>query len=102
MDETQRNVAESFRALSAVCMDKQAEIGAVLGISQKAVSQKLNGRISWSASDIALLARWYGVTVDQVMAGPRSWLGKDGQGWTRESDGINICYPSYGSVPIAA
>ena len=75
MAQTQDHVAASARALAAAFQDKQVDLAEALGISQNAVSRKLNGTIRWSVADMGVLAKRYGVTVDQLMAGPRAWLG---------------------------
>lgn len=75
MDETQTRIGESARALFATFRDKQVDLAAAMGVSQNAVSRKLNGMTRWSIADVEALAERYGVTVDQVLAGPRAWLG---------------------------
>jgi transcriptional regulator with XRE-family HTH domain len=82
MDETQKRIAASARALAAAFQDKQVDLAGALGISQNAVSRKLNGMTQWSAADLRVLASRYDITVDQLMAGPRAWLGRKEGGTT--------------------
>lgn len=74
MDDTQQRIGESVRALVAMHQHKQAELAVVLGVSQKAVSQKLNGNITWQLRDLEAVSKHYGVRTDALIAGPRAWL----------------------------
>jgi hypothetical protein len=78
----QRRITESVRALAAVFEDTNADIGRILGLSESSAAGKRTGRIKWTTDDLAKLAHRYGVTVDQLMAGPRAWLGMSEEGTT--------------------
>lgn len=80
MDETQKCIGESVRALSAAFGDRQEDVAQVLGLSQNVVSKKFRGLVKWSVEDTQAVAKHYGVTVEQVLAGPRAWLGIADQG----------------------
>jgi transcriptional regulator with XRE-family HTH domain len=81
MDTTQERIGESVRALSAAFEDQQTDLAKVLGVTQVSVSRKLRGQTKWSLADVDALAAHYGVSVDQVLSGPRAWLGLvDGEG----------------------
>lgn len=76
MDTTQEKIGQSVRALAAAFGDQQTDLAKVLAVSQVSVSRKLRGALRWSLDDIQALAAHYNVTVDQVLAGPRAWLGR--------------------------
>lgn len=74
MEETQKCITDSVRALSAWKRETQADLGEVLGISPVSVAQRLNGRLKWSLEDVQRLCSHYGVTYDQLTRGPGYWL----------------------------
>jgi hypothetical protein len=71
----QQRITESARALAAVFGDTNATLAAVLGQSEASAAGKRTGRLKWTVDDVQALATHYGVSVDQVLAGPRAWLG---------------------------
>ena len=94
MKTTQHRVTGSVRALSAVMRDTQHDLAAVLGITQTSVAHKLGGKIQWSLKDLELLAAHYGVTIDQLTAGPWAWLGR------ADGEGDNVRYPALGASEL--
>lgn len=80
MDDTQSNVTDSVRALSAVRRDTQHVLAEVLNTSQSSVGAKLVGKVRWTVEDLAKLAAHYGTTIDQLTAGPWAWLKAAGHG----------------------
>lgn len=67
-------VTESARALAGWKGDRGGEMAAILGLSMSSAAGKLAGRIPWSVSDMDKLCAHYGVTFDQLTAGPEAWL----------------------------
>ncbi|MEV6258033.1 helix-turn-helix transcriptional regulator [Nocardia sp. NPDC051911] len=55
-------VAANVRAAAARKRASQAEIGAVIGISQAAVSQRLLGRVDFKSLELVKLADYFGTT----------------------------------------
>lgn len=80
MDDTQERIGESVRALAAAFRERQEDLAAVLGISQVSTSKKFRGLTRWSLDDLQALSAHYGVTLEQLTAGPRAWLGLDQNG----------------------
>jgi hypothetical protein len=79
--DMQQRITESARALVAVFGDTNATLAAALGQSEASAAGKRTGRLKWTLKDVEALAAHYDVTVDQVLAGPRAWLGlPDGRG----------------------
>lgn len=71
----QRNITESVRALAAVFGDTNATLGKALGLSESSAAGKRTGRNNWTLADVEKLAEHYGVRPEQILAGPRAWLG---------------------------
>jgi transcriptional regulator with XRE-family HTH domain len=88
MDTTQERLRASVRAITAAFDDTQTDLAAALGVSQNTVSKKIRGFSRWTLTDVETLAKHYGVTVDQLMAGPRSWLGLPEGG---DGQDVNAC-----------
>ena len=86
--DTQQRVTGMVRALSAVNRDTQHDLATVLGITQTSVAHKLGGKIQWSLKDLEALSGHYGVTIDQLTAGPWVILG------VVEPEGANVRYPA--------
>jgi antitoxin component HigA of HigAB toxin-antitoxin module len=77
MDKMQIGISGSVRALSAWKKETQADLGQLLGLSPTTVAHRLNGRLAWTLQDVERLCSHYGVTIDQLTAGPPAWLGLD-------------------------
>jgi transcriptional regulator with XRE-family HTH domain len=75
MEEMQQGISGSVRALAAWKRETQADLGRLLGLSPVTVAHRLNGRLAWSLQDVETLCKHYGVTMDQLAAGPPAWLG---------------------------
>jgi hypothetical protein len=73
--DSQMRLTESVRVLLALFGDTNASLAGVLGQSASSAASKRTGRVPWTPSDVDRLATHYGVTVDQLQAGPRAWLG---------------------------
>jgi hypothetical protein len=107
MDEMQEGITGSVRALAAWRKESQADLGALLGLSPVTVAHRLNGRLAWSLKDVRTLVAHYGITVDQLMGGPASWLGlpagsnQEGEG-TVDSTAVNSSYHPFDRLPLAA
>jgi hypothetical protein len=71
----QRNITESVKALAAVFGDTNAALAKVLNLSESSAAGKRSGRINWTLADVGALAAHYGVRSEQLLAGPRAWLG---------------------------
>ena len=98
----QQNITEAVRALAAIAGDTNASLGQVLGRSESSAAGKRTGRIKWTFDDMEKLSLHYRVTIAALVAGPRGWLSAEGQGWTLDGDGINVCYDPFGPVSFAA
>lgn len=98
MDETQSNITDSIRALSAVRRDNQHTLAEIMGISQSSVGAKLVGKVRWTVADLTKLATHYGTTIDQLTAGPWAWL----QAAARPGSvgGDNVRYPALGASEL--
>lgn len=72
--DVQTRVTESARALAGWKGDRGAQVAAVLGLGISSASGKLAGKIPWSVADMDKLCAHYGVTFDQLTAGPEAWL----------------------------
>jgi hypothetical protein len=75
MEEMQQGISGSVRALAAWKRETQADLGRLLGLSPVTVAQRLNGRLAWTLQDVQTLCGHYGLTLDQLTAGPPGWLG---------------------------
>jgi len=75
MEEMQQGISASVRALSAWKKETQADLGRLLGLSVTTVAHRLNGRLAWTLQDAERLCNHYGVTLNQLAAGPQAWLG---------------------------
>jgi hypothetical protein len=73
--DSQIRLTESVRVLLALFSETNADLAAVLGQSPSSAASKRTGRVPWTPADISRLAAHYKVTVDQLRAGPRAWLG---------------------------
>lgn len=106
MDEKQQALADSFRVLTALFKEDQRTVAEALGVSQVSISRKLAGKSSWSFAEVVLLARRYGVTLDQVQAGPRAWLGlpdgNEGEESGSLDPSVNGSYHLFDPLPVAA
>jgi hypothetical protein len=71
----QKRITESIRVLATLYGDTNAALGTALGMSESSAAGKRTGRINWSLKDVDTLSVRYGVSVDQILAGPWSWLG---------------------------
>ncbi|MFC8717766.1 helix-turn-helix domain-containing protein [Kitasatospora sp. NPDC057198] len=80
MDDTQERIGESVRALSAAFRDRQEDLAAALNVSQFTISRKFRGLTPWKVEDLQVISARYGVTLDQLTAGPRAWLGIESGG----------------------
>lgn len=73
--DVQERVTDSVRALAAWKREGNAEVAAVLGLSKSSANGRMIGRIPWTVADMDKLCQHYGVTFDQLTAGPGAWLG---------------------------
>ena len=73
--DVQMRVSESARALAGWRGDRGAEVALILGLAKSTAASKLAGKIPWTVADMDKLCKHYGVTFDQLTAGPASWLG---------------------------
>lgn len=78
--DVQVRVSESARALAGWRGDRGAEVALILGLAKSTAAGKLAGKIPWSLADMDKLCRHYGVTFDQLTAGPGAWLGLESSG----------------------
>jgi hypothetical protein len=97
MDETQRNITDSVRALSAIKRDNQHLLAELLGTSQSSVGAKLVGKVRWTVQDLTKLSGHYGVGIEQLTAGPWAWI-KAARQTAQGADGVNAGYPGMGSA----
>jgi transcriptional regulator with XRE-family HTH domain len=54
----------------------QTDVAAVLGLSQKAVSRRLIGTVSFSARELHVLADWLGVSPAELIGESRTKLSR--------------------------
>lgn len=73
--DSQMRLTESVRVLVVLFGDNNAILARVLGQSASSAASKRTGRVAWTDEDLARLSAHYGVTVEKLRAGPRSWLG---------------------------
>lgn len=73
--DLQQRVTDSVRALAGWRRETNHDVARVLGMSKSSANGKMIGRIGWSADDIKKLCDHYGVTFEQLTAGPSGWLG---------------------------
>ncbi len=98
----QKRITESIRVLATLYGDTNAAIGTALGQSESSAAGKRTGRIRWTLADVENLSTRYGMSIDQILAGPWSWLGLP-EGGAGSEGGVNACYRrSYGAMPLAA
>ena len=83
--DVQERVTDSVRALAAWKREGNAEVAAVLGLSKSSANGRMIGRIPWTVADMDKLCAHYGVTFDQLTAGPAAWL--------RTSSGVGLTPP---------
>lgn len=62
-------ISAAVRALAAGNGLKNAEIAPILGIHRSSVFAKIKGETSWKASEVAALARYFGVPVGDLFDG---------------------------------
>ncbi len=55
------------------------ELAKLLGVSRALIYQRLAGRARWYASDVAVLAEYFGVDVAMFYGGPAALLGGDAE-----------------------
>lgn len=72
---TQQKTAAMVRAFAAANRLKQTDIAAVLGLSQRSAGLKMNGDVAWSLDDVQVMAKHFGITPEQLMAGPWALVG---------------------------
>jgi BetR domain len=89
----QKRITESIRVLATLYGDTNAALGAALGMSESSAAGKRTGRIRWSLQDVETLSARYGVSVDQLMAGPWAWLGLPEGGHDLAHDATGEYYP---------
>lgn len=53
----------------------QTALAAILGITQPQVSARLGGRAPWSLTDLEVMARYFGVSVAELVGGEPGWTG---------------------------
>lgn len=63
MTETMTAIADRVRGIAAEKRYTQRRIAAVLGLSRSSVTERLNGRVSFSAAELYVLANEMGVPV---------------------------------------
>jgi hypothetical protein len=73
--DVQERVTDSVRALAAWKRETSADVAAVLGLSKSSANGKMIGRVTWTLRDMERLCEHYGVTFEQLTAGPAAWLG---------------------------
>lgn len=47
----------------------QAELASTLGLSQSAISRRLNGESEWTANELVALARMFGISLSALFEG---------------------------------
>jgi transcriptional regulator with XRE-family HTH domain len=62
--------ASAVRGLLASQRRTQAELAAVLGITQSGASRRLTGRMEFSAAEVLQIAEWLGVPAARVLGEP--------------------------------
>ena len=87
MDKMQEGITGTVRSMSALLRESQGDVGNLLGLSPVTVAQRLNGRLEWSLRDVTKLCEHYGLTFDELTAGPLGWLKAARQGGA--SSGVN-------------
>lgn len=65
---TQQSVTDAVRVAMALRNMSQADLGRVLGLSQPAVSHRLRGAIEWTTGELDKLARYFGITVADLVS----------------------------------
>lgn len=61
-------VAANVRALLARNRATQAQLAALLGVSNATVSRRMTGELPWDVDELALIAARYGTTVESLVA----------------------------------
>lgn len=69
-EELERNVSGNVRMFMALRNIGQAELGAILGINQTAVSRKLANKRPWSLHEIRLVAEYFDLAPDLLLDDP--------------------------------
>ena len=62
-------VTENIRALMARRGVRQPQIMALLGLSQPAVSRRLNGQLAWDIDELETIGIAFGVSVAKLVGG---------------------------------
>lgn len=75
--DSQKRVTESIRVLAVLFGDTNMTLAQALGQSISSAASKRTGRTTWTDDDLVRLAAHYGVPVEKLRSGPRSWLGLD-------------------------
>jgi len=68
MSEFSIRIAAEIRAEMARQMKTVAELGRVIGKTHNSASARYRGRLEYSLNETALIAKWLGVSVEQLAA----------------------------------
>ncbi|WP_112650296.1 helix-turn-helix domain-containing protein [Mycobacterium xenopi] len=60
-------IGERVHALMWRSRRTQKQLGAILGVDQGSISNRLRGKTNWTAVEIAVVARWLGVPVADLI-----------------------------------
>lgn len=72
MQETLSPLAASVRAELRAAERTQEQIGAVLGVGQAAVSQRMRGKRQWRAEELLKLSEAFGIPLDRLYRSERT------------------------------
>lgn len=87
-----KRVAEEVRVLMTRRRVKQSDLAAVLHVTQPQISQRLNGRVEFTVSELETLARYFGVSPAELL----------GEGYHRSPDGGGVTSRNPASRRLAA
>lgn len=69
MTDTAKATAANVRAEMGRHKTTQADLGAVLGLSQASVSLRIQGKVPFSVAELAKVAAHFGVSIETLIAG---------------------------------
>jgi transcriptional regulator with XRE-family HTH domain len=63
MNDAVSRIADKMRGVAAEKRATQGEVAGLLGIGRKAVNDRMNGRVPWTAAELLVLSEAWGVPV---------------------------------------
>ena len=72
---TDERISATFRALCSGTGTQPADVALALGIAKATLYNKINGSTQWKASEVTLIAKHFGVSVDELLSGMGGMFG---------------------------